>query len=380
MSDINYTLGLALKDEFAERLAREYQYQPVDEEPPIAPSPDPSVAEIKHLVQTSFWASLTKGEGKFHDFRLVFMPVDEWDGRLFVFRKPLPFEPEKLAKIAPALLPTFRVGVWRTQDAAHLEIWGFAPSDHDGWPLYIEASAGEIVVSLPSGLKGVITPTLGSQFVDPQTVATYSSDLREIAKGMRRHGHGGTLLVLPNEIEDEALDRLIHTDRFPFWCRNYERVKTDLNDREREFAKRAQLERQAEEKDEIQVFLIEPEEAIKARESLQFIAELTAADGATLVTHDLRVLGFGAKIKAEANSENNKVESIEVSDPFEGSQSLPPKSFSELGWGTRHQSAAQFVGNQKDSIAIVASEDGAVSFFTSQKGRVNVVRHSEFVL
>ncbi len=75
MSDLNYTLALALGDEFAERLAREYQ--PVDEEPPIAPSPDPSVAVIKKLVQTSFWASLTKEEGTFHDFRLALMPVVE---------------------------------------------------------------------------------------------------------------------------------------------------------------------------------------------------------------------------------------------------------------------------------------------------------------
>jgi len=380
MPDTKYVLDLALDDSsFAETLASEYHA--IDEEQAQAlPLPGPSAVEIKTLVQTSFWASLTKEEGKFHNFRLIFMPADDWDESLFVLRKPLPFEPKKLAKIAPALLPSFRVGVWRTQDAADLEIWGFAPSDHGASPLYIEASVGEIVASVPSGLRGVITPTLGSQFVDPHTVATYSSDLREIAKAMRRHGHGGTLLVLPNEIEDETLDGLIHTDRFPFWCRNYERVKRDLKDREKAFAKRAQLEKQAEEKEAIQVFFYEPEEVIKARESLEFIAELTAADGATLVTQDLRILGFGAKIKTNVTSGNSNATCVSMAEPF---KNIQPRSqpFSELG-GTRHQSAAQFVSNQKDSVAIVVSEDGPVSFFTWDNGigMVKVLRHAEFVL
>src|SRR5207244_12284517 len=117
MPDTKHVLDLALEDSFAETLASEYHA--IDEEEAQAlPLPGPSSVEIKTLVQTSFWASLTKEEGKFHDFRLAFIPADEWDESLFVFRKPLPFEPKKLANIAPALLPTFRVGVWRTQEAA----------------------------------------------------------------------------------------------------------------------------------------------------------------------------------------------------------------------------------------------------------------------
>ena len=157
MPETTHVLALALDDSFAGTLASEYHA--VDEEEAQAlPLPGPSTDEIKTLVQTSFWASLTKEEGTFHDFRLVFMRADDEDESLFVFRKPLPFEPKNLAKIAPALLPTFCVGVWRTQDAANLEIWGFASSDNGASRLYVEASAGEIVTSVPSGLRGVITP------------------------------------------------------------------------------------------------------------------------------------------------------------------------------------------------------------------------------
>ncbi len=39
-------------------------------------------------------------------------------------------------------------------------------------------------------------------------------------------------------------------------------------------------------------------------------------------------------------------------------------SFIELG-GTRHQSAAQFAHGQSDSVAIVVSQDGDVTFITT---------------
>ena len=396
MPDTKHVLDLALEDSFAERLAGEYHA--VDqEEAQVLPLPGPSAGEIKTLVQTTFWASLTKEEDKFHDFRLVFMPVDEFDEGLMVFRKPLPFEPEKLAKIAPSFLPAFRVGVWRAQDAANLQIWGIAHSDHRAWPLYMEGSAGEIIVSVPSGLKGVITTRLGAQFVDPQKVsfvrgssrppaqndeqkAFYSSDLREIAKAMRKHGHGGTLLVIPNEIENE-LAELIYPDRFTYECERYETVKRALESREEAFRDRTRKEKEAEKVGGLLAFFDEPADALRARESLRSIGQLTAADGATMITRDFSVLGFGAKIKSNPISEANKVTSVCISEPFEDSK-MERKDFSELGWGTRHQSAAQFVGNSKESIAIVASQDGVVSFLAwdEMENAVRVIRHAEFVL
>ena len=53
----------------------------------------------------------------------------------------------------------------------------------------------------------------------------------------------------------------------------------------------------------------------------------------------------------------------------------------ELG-GTRHQSAAQFVFDQKDAIAIVASQDGRLSVLVwdRSEGKVAVIRPVEFAL
>jgi len=108
------------------------------------------------------------------------------------------------------------------------------------------------------------------------------------------------------------------------------------------------------------------------------IGNLTAVDGATLVTFDLDVLAFGAKIRAR--DVDHKPERLVISEPFEGSVEREI-GLSELG-GTRHQSAAQFVFDQKDAIAIVASQDGGLSVlgWDRTEGKVAVIRPAQFAL
>jgi hypothetical protein len=51
-----------------------------------------------------------------------------------------------------------------------------------------------------------------------------------------------------------------------------------------------------------------------------------------------------------------------LSEPIEGGL-LSEVTPSELG-GTRHLSAAQFVNDQRDTVALVASQDGAFTIFS----------------
>ena len=115
-----------------------------------------------------------------------------------------------------------------------------------------------------------------------------------------------------------------------------------------------------------------------ADQSLEVIGKLTAVDGATLVTFDLDVLAFGAKIRAK--NVDHKPERLLISEPFEGSVAREI-GLSELG-GTRHQSAAQFVFDQKDAIAIVASQDGGLSVlgWDRTEGKVAIIHPAQFVL
>ena len=71
------------------------------------------------------------------------------------------------------------------------------------------------------------------------------------------------------------------------------------------------------------------------------------------------VLAFGVKITRRKGSPS--VERITVTEPIVGRDStiVAPGQFG----GTRHLSAAQFVHDQRDAVALVASQDGRFTIF-----------------
>jgi hypothetical protein len=77
-------------------------------------------------------------------------------------------------------------------------------------------------------------------------------------------------------------------------------------------------------------------------------------DGATIASAEYEVLAFGAKIGRRQGSP--RVEQVMVTEPIVGSSAVMMNS-AQLG-GTRHIAAAQFVHDQHDSMALVASQDG----------------------
>jgi hypothetical protein len=93
--------------------------------------------------------------------------------------------------------------------------------------------------------------------------------------------------------------------------------------------------------------------------AIDAVGGLTAVDGATVITKDYDVLAFGAKIARRRGSA--RVEQVVVTEPIEGSVAAVVHP-AELG-GTRHLSAAQFVFDQRDAVALVASQDGRFTVF-----------------
>jgi hypothetical protein len=71
------------------------------------------------------------------------------------------------------------------------------------------------------------------------------------------------------------------------------------------------------------------------------------------------VLAFGAKIVRRDGAQ--RVENVTLSEPVEGSEPVLTQ-LAQVG-GTRHLSAAQFAQDQKDSLALVASQDGHFTVF-----------------
>ncbi len=88
-------------------------------------------------------------------------------------------------------------------------------------------------------------------------------------------------------------------------------------------------------------------------------------DGATIISDRYELLAFGAKIaKAERNQ---RIEKIYFHEPIAESAAVivdPAQS-----GGTRHLSAAQFVYDQREALALVASQDGHFTAFTWLAGK-----------
>lgn len=340
-------------------------------------STSPSKEQFRSLIEETFWASLERVEGRHHRFCIAVCPKESVD-EPFLFTEEVPFDSEHLAKLSPALqAERVVIGIWPV--GADLKIWGFWPaqiSDSSrisriGAPhrlLVKVVDAGQILVEFDASpsiayLRTLLTGTQAEsieQTTDPLLNALRWAAgsqpghfdrflrFREIAINMRSHGHGGALLIVPGDDENwrESVD-----------CGGNEIARYNRPEKSR---------------------------------VTESIAQLTAIDGATIVTPDLTVLGFGGKIHPRTGPTNPKAkplkldEVLRVSTPFKRHKS-ECKKVSELNWGTRHLSAAQFVLDQKKgSMAIVASQDGRLSIFEwvthKDKEMVGVTVQAEFAL
>jgi hypothetical protein len=172
----------------------------------------------------------------------------------------------------------------------------------------------------------LLTSLLG--FDSPASWVHSVNVLVQLAVSMRSLGRGGSLLVVPSETgswRDSIVPPMPYALSPPF---------SDL----------ANLGR------------AEPE---KARRTIDAIAGLTAVDGAVVLTDRYEVLGFGAKIMRRKG--RGQVEQVRLMEPVEGGIAalVHPE---QLG-GTRHLSAAQFVQDQRDAVALVASHDQRFTIF-----------------
>jgi hypothetical protein len=155
---------------------------------------------------------------------------------------------------------------------------------------------------------------------------------------MRAHKHGGILLVVPSKTDAwrESILKPIKYAVYPSFS-----GLTDLMNEDHS-------------KWSSGVWLGELSRVIDS------IAGLTAIDGATVISDQYEVLAFGAKIGRIDGSP--RVERVLLTEPIIGGEGkiVNPAS----SGGTRHISAAQFVHDQRDSIALVASQDGHFTIFT----------------
>lgn len=238
----------------------------------------------------------------------------------------------------------------------------------DMWKARITERAELVDVGVYGDIFSSVQPTYSAQH-DPTAAAEKivqvegRPDLERIAVAMRAHGHGGILLVIP-ETNTTWVDSI---DMGKFRFSPYEKFKKDLVNRDEAFRQFAS--------GRIAHDFHSPFE--RMAQSIKAIAQFTAVDGATLITPDRVLLGFGAKIKPIKKRSDESYKLVIV-NPFYGSQP-ESKNLSELPWGTRHKSAARFVFDQRGTVAVVASTDGRLSVFKRDGRKIFVLTDAEFL-
>lgn len=351
-SPASRALAVSVQEYFARHLAAAHQ-QGVQN---LAPAPD--ALTIEAIINVAFWASLRREEGYFPKISFAFLAPERATQPL-IFERLLPFTPAALARLAPAVeRPGIHLGVWPY--ANELRVWGTAHVIPRLCFVLEVVEPGLLVIKYRRGqdpskfinvavLKGdqvkvvdeestnqpdcptLLTSLLGFGSADPVNV------LVQLATSMRSHGRGGALLVVPQNSDNWRQSILwpVPYAISPPYCELAELMRQDVTKRnERPW-----------------------QEAL--RRSVEVIAGLTAVDGATLITDEHEVLAFGAKIGRREGS--MPVEQALVTEPIVGSAVSIVHPL-QLG-GTRHLSAAQFVQDQRDSLALVASQDGRFTVF-----------------
>ncbi|MES2417131.1 MAG: hypothetical protein V4541_03030 [Bacteroidota bacterium] len=325
-------------------------------------APQPPARVIEAILDAAFWSSLRKEEGHSPKISIAFLPPEQ-AGKPLIFNQKLKLNPSVLTKLAPGVeRGGIHIGVWH--DGYNLHIWGttlnipnycfvvdvsepgllvikhrriygfgkytnVAVLKGDQIKIVEEQSAGS--ADCPAMLLSLLDLTAHSYWNDSANI------LIQLAVSMRAHGRGGAVLVVPQHSETWQ-QSLIHPIGYslepPY------RGLADLVHKDRP--------------DASEIFW---QSALKRE--VDHLAGLTAVDGATLITDQYELLAFGAKT-GRANSSGH-IQEISFSEPITGGGAVvmhPAKT-----GGTRHLSAAQFVFDQRDAQALVASQDGHFTIY-----------------
>lgn len=341
---------------FARHLAAARQH----DQQGLAPQPD--IQAIEEIVDAAFWASLRREEGYAPKISLAFLPPEQ-AGQPLMFEQLLPLTPYDLTRLAPAVeRPGIHLGVWRYGE--QLRVWGTTRmipglcfvlevvqpgllvikyrrgqesakfvniAVLEGDQIKVVDEHGTSLPDCPDLLKSILS------FDSPASWGDSVNVLVQLAVSMRAHGRGGLLLVVPQSNQPwlESIVRPISYSVSPPFSELAELMRQEPGERSKRLWQEALID------------------------AVEAIAGLTAVDGATVISNQYELLAFGAKIARRKGSP--QVEQVVVTEPILGAVAAIANP-AQLG-GTRHLSAAQFVHDQRESIALVASQDGRFTVF-----------------
>lgn len=323
----------------------------------------PEAGVIEKMIDVAFWASLRREEGAPIRISLAFLPPSQ-AGRPLLFDQPMPLDPRVLTKLAPGVERAgIHIGVW--YEGEELYIWGTTMKLPNYCFVLDVSEPGLLVVKhrriIGMGkfanvamLKGdqvkivdencarrIDTPAILTSLLGQDSSGVWNDPINvliQIAVSMRAHHRGGILLMVPAE-HDNWKNSIIHPLQYPVAP---------------PFSGVADLLRQNCGK----VTELYWQNAL--RREVENISGLTAVDGATVINDKLELLTFGSKI-ARAIDGTTVDQVLYIEPVTDGTPKLMHPS--NIG-GTRHFSAAQFIHDQRDALALVASQDGYFTVFS----------------
>ena len=327
-------------------------------------APNPDRAAIEAIIDATFWASLRREEGRSPKISLAFFSHEQVPQPL-IFERPLPLTPDVLTKLGPAVeRPGIHLGVARAPESGELRVWGATrkvPSfcfvleviepgllviKHrrmDGFGKFANVAVlkgEEIKIVDEHGASLPDCPALLDALLPFTSPGSWDHKFNlhvQLAASMRAHGHGGSLLVVPNGSEawrQSIVHPILYAVTPPFSALA-ELLRQNVNEGNENMLDAA------------------------VRRAVDTVAGLTAVDGATIINDQYEVLAFGAKIRRPEGSA--PVEQMVATEPVVGDR--PALIHPAQNGGTRHLSAAQFVHDQRDALALVASQDGRFTVF-----------------
>lgn len=336
----------------------------------LAPAPD--AATIEAIIDATFWASLRREEGRSPKISLAFFQPEQVPQPL-IFEQALLLTPDVMTKLGPAVeRPGVHLGVWRAGDEGgppgstpgELYVWGATrkvPSvcfvleviepgllvikhrRRDGFGKFANVAVlkgeqikivdeqGATLPDCPELLKALMP------FTSPGSWDHKFNLHVQLAASMRDHGHGGSLLVVPagTHAWRHSIAQPIVYSVSPAFAALGDLMRQEVNETNENLLVAA------------------------VQRAVDTVAGLTAVDGATVINDRYEVLAFGVKIRRPDGSA--PVEQMVATEPVVGDHPIVVNPV-QTG-GTRHLSAAQFAHDQRDALAMVASQDGRFTIF-----------------
>ncbi len=326
-------------------------------------APEPPVKVIESIIDITFWASLRREEGRSPKISLAYLPPQLAEQPL-MFGEWILLTPNVLTRLAPAVERSgIHLGVWEID--GELYVWGTTRVIPDccfvleviepgllvikhrrinGFGKFINVAVlkGDEIKIIDEHSKSLPDcPAMLTNLLDYNSPTGWNDSVNmlvQLAASMRAHGHGGSLLVVPSH-SDNWRGSIINPVTYPV-LPAYDGLKKLTQQTVNE-----------------EGMIVWQEEVTRTIES---IAGLTAVDGATIINDQMELLAFGAKIGLSSNG--LPVEEMLVTEPIIGSTAL--NIHPAQNGGTRHLSAAQFVYDQRDAIALISSQDGRFTIFS----------------